>query len=420
MTADLHQLAGSWTGLGATAGQQAWQPQLKLAQQAAEISEGVAHSLDTYAENSTRIVRAIIGVALELLEIYLICMALSAVSGYIADLVFATRAGLYISRLRDLFSALSSVIRSAAESLKQYGAFAAKLGEYTRVLLVDYVPDGIKEFPITLAATAVPAKLSGRDLRTGEAMLAMVPGIAQYGALNFVLGILEKENRLVRGFKSAIEGPAGPDGTLASMMRKLLHGDSSAGPAATQSAAGDSLPRDFRLTDPDPGPSLAEMLVRDDELPADVRDALAREFQVDREPAPPPSSSTTTDGTTSPAPAFTRKTDRELVYVFLKETLVNGLANILNGVESGNPHWLSDAAISAPLSGMRKVALERWFKATAYRGMPESATLDERMMSEMIVRTLAYALRNEARQAIQDAANGDPVVTQLTPYSPGA
>lgn len=389
MNQDLNGLTEYWSGEAATAHAVSWANHVSLAGQTADTADGVAQTLDEHAEKSTQTIRAIIGVALELLEMFLICAALSWISGFLSDLIFASRVGRFISRLSSLFSKLGDLMKSTAEAMKKWGTFAGKVGEYARLLLVDYVPDALKEYPINLAATVVPAKLGGRDVGTQDLLLSLVPAIAQYGALNFGMNILENETRLVGGLKRFIEGKD---------------------KEVVEPAAAPQLPL---LEFPRP---LAESLADDAALSPEVRGMLEREFNLSRttesrEPSPVPAEAAPpSEGT-----VFTPKTDRELAYVFLKEMLVNGLQNVLLGAEQGQPeHWLSDAAISAPLGGLRKVALERYLKPKAYQGKPAEATLDERILPEMIMRTLAYALRNSVREAIEDAANGEPVTTQLT------
>ena len=428
---DMGRLSNRWSGDAATSQARSWATHVVLAAHVADGAESVARTLDEHVEKSTRIIKAILGVALELLEMYVICVALSWVTGYLSDLLFVSRVGEFIGRLYSLFSKLSELIKSTAEALAKWGSLPGKMGEYSRVLLTEYVPDGLKEYPINLAATVVPAKLGGRDLKLQDLLLSMIPGIAQYGALNFGVEILEKESRLVGRIKNAIEGKgkeiAEPE------VSRLSSSDLSRSPVASLAEGNvgrefrptvenpgipeHSLPEQYRLTVPESQRSLAELLVEDAALPVEVRRALEREFQIARAKESRASSVVSTGlAPTSKGTAFTPKTNRELAYAFMKEMLVNGTNGALTGAENGQPdHFLTNAAISAPLSGLRKVALERYFKpAVAYHNMPTEATLVERILPEAIVRTMAYALRNSARDAIEDAANGDHVTTQLT------
>jgi hypothetical protein len=458
LSQDMSRLGNHWSGDAATSQARSWATHVALADHIADTAESMARSLDEHVEKSTRIIKTILGVALELLELYVICVALSWVTGYLSDLLFVSRVGEFIGRLCSLFSKLGELIKSTAEAMAKWGSLSGKIGEYSRVLLTEYVPDGLKEYPINLAATVVPAKLGGRDLKLQDLLLAMIPGIAQYGALNLGMEILEKESRLVARVKNAIEGkgngitdlegarpsssdlPSPPvvslaeDGAVSPATTGLrdrdfnLNRDTENGGnagresrSAVESAENPGapqwpLPEQYRLAVPKRQRSLAELLFEDVALPVDVRSALEREFHITRAEENRASSVISTGlDSTSKGEAFMPKTNRELAYAFMKETLVNGVNGALVGIENGQPdHFLTNAAISAPLSGLRKVALERYFKPMAYRGMPTEATLDQRIIPEAIVRTMAYALRNSAREAIEDAAKGDDVTTQLT------
>lgn len=452
MGKELGGLVGSWSGKAADAQAEAWAKQIALSDQIADGADGVAEVLDQHAEESTKIIRTIIGIALELLEMWLICAALSWITGYISDLIFLARAGRLIAELYTLFVRLGELIKATAEAMKQWGTFAGKVGEYARILLVEYVPDGIKEYPINLAAMAVPTKLSGRDLDVEALLLPLVPAVAQYGALNLGMEILENETKMVGGLKRFIEGkkekPAEPelpvpdagrplpeaiaeDPSLSAELRSLLERefDLDRGAQETSSVArADSrvsaesaerpdvahpLPAGYELPVPEFSRPLAQEMAEDLSLSPELRSLLEREFNLNAERNV--ARSEKGPGPVAEEVVFTPKTNRELLYSFLKESLVNGMQNILVGAENGQPdNWLSDAAISAPLSGLRKVALEKYFKLFAYQGKPSEAPLDQRIVPELIMRTLAYELRNTVREAVQDAANGDPVTTQLT------
>lgn len=446
MNRDLLGLTDSFSGYAADAHAEAWAKQMVLAGELADGADGIAKTLDEHAEESTRVIRTIVGIALELLEMWLLCVALSWITGFLSDLLFFSRAGRLVAELYQLFTRLGELIRTTTEAMKQWGTFAGKIGEYTRVLLVEYVPDGIKEYPINLAATAVPAKLSGRNLDLGSLLLPMIPAIVQYGALNLGMEILENETKAVGGLKRFITGkkeePAAPElpmpdagkplpeaiaesSSLSSELRSLLEREfnldgrpqqaaDAARPeprALSDSAGNHSLPAEYELPMPEFSRPFAEEMADDVALSPELRSLLEREFNLDGK------SETTVSETGSAAGevVFTPKTNRELLYAFLKETLVNGTQNVLLGVEQGqHGNWLSNAAIGAPLGGLRKVTLEKYLKPIAYQGKPSQAPLAQRIVPEMTMRTLAYALRNTVRDAARDAANGDPVTTQLT------
>ncbi|MFD2422173.1 WXG100 family type VII secretion target [Amycolatopsis pigmentata] len=447
---DLAGLGDSFSGRAADAHAEAWAKHMMLAGQVADGADGMAKTLDQHADESTRIIRTIIGIALELLEMWLLCVALSWITGFLSDLIFFSRAGRLIAELYKLFTRLGELIRTTTEAMKQWGTFAGKIGEYTRVLLVEYVPDGIKEYPINLAATAVPAKLSGRNLDVGSLLLPMIPAIVQYGALNLGMEILENETKVVGGLKRFIEGkkeePSAPElpmpdagkplpqaiaesPSLSSELRNLLErefphdrpaqqaGDAARAERGTSMESAERpetvhpLPAEYELPMPEFSRPLAEEMAEDVTLSPELRSLLEREFNLK---AQREKKGSETEPATEEV-VFTPKTNRELLYAFLKETLVNGTQNILLGAEQGqHDNWLSNAAIGAPLGGLRKVALEKYLKPAAYQGKPAEAPLGQRIVPEMTMRTLAYGLRNTVREAVEDAANGDPVTTQLT------
>ncbi|MEU9381526.1 WXG100 family type VII secretion target [Streptomyces sp. NPDC048279] len=162
--------SSSWSGADYDSFSSAWHEHAKLAEDTANSLQATANQVDDHADRTWEIVKEVIGIALEILEILAIGLLLSWLMAGIANLIWARIAPL-IERIVELLARFRAMLGDFAEWAKEVGSTAGKVGEKIGTMIGRGAEKFITELPdYTLAyakfylAEAITPALSGRDV----------------------------------------------------------------------------------------------------------------------------------------------------------------------------------------------------------------------------------------------------------------
>lgn len=408
-----------WSGPAAGARAGAWEEHRRLAESTAEGLSDTAKKLNGHATKADKIMRILVGIALEIFEQYVICLALSWVTAKLADVVFVTRVGALVTRLAQWWAEFRKLVISTFEGMKAWGSFAGKAGHYLGRIVADDVPVYVREYPVVLTATAGSQALGGRPINWGQVALWTVPAFAVDASLYRGIGILEDTTALGR-FKTFVESG---DALTTTGWRDAFRGEVPVPRPPT--AKVDDVPPVL----PEPVLSSGTTTAAPSRSPSEmsISEMLDEAFQLK-----PAQLNTLEDVVLMPlgqqadsvaevAPQVWRyvpKTTGEAVYESVREGLVNGLVVLATGAMMGvrdGGTLAVDSMVSAPLSVLRKYVFlkashgETW----AYRNMPQSAPPLLRDLSAQIQTAMSYGMRDSVRSALWDLNHGREIPTQL-------
>ncbi|MDX2709862.1 WXG100 family type VII secretion target [Streptomyces sp. PA03-6a] len=162
--------SSSWSGLDSQAFGSAWQQHANAAEDTAAILYASSQQIDQHAERSWKIVKEIIGIALEILEILAAGLALSWILAGIMDFIWVRLAPL-IEQILGLVARFRAMLARFAEAVAEAGRAVGQIGEKVGVLLgrgiekvVLELPDNARAFAGFYLAEAVPPAMSGRSV----------------------------------------------------------------------------------------------------------------------------------------------------------------------------------------------------------------------------------------------------------------
>ncbi|MER6537375.1 WXG100 family type VII secretion target [Streptomyces sp900105755] len=163
-----------WSGSDYEAFSSAWQEHAKLAEDTANSLQATANQVDDHADRTWAIVKEIIGIALEILEILAIGLLLSWLLAGIANLIWARVAPL-IERIVQLLERFRAMLGDFAEWAKEVGSTAGKVGEKIGTMIgrgtekvITDVPEYARAYVNFYLAEAITPALSGRDVSWAE------------------------------------------------------------------------------------------------------------------------------------------------------------------------------------------------------------------------------------------------------------
>ncbi|MFB7507501.1 hypothetical protein, partial [Streptomyces broussonetiae] len=299
-----------WQGPDADAYRQALNDQLHLLTHTANALEATGQQAQEHSQKAWIIVKEVMGIILEILEILAVGMLLSWLGGLALDWVLARVLPLMerileaLAKFRTYLADFTKFLRSVGSSFGPTGARIGEgLGKLTESLVIDTLPGQARAYPGFYVAVAVPKLLSGRpvDWKGNAWQLGLFFGFDT--ALGLAEGAL-KDSALGAGMKHLIKGSRPLD-------------DAAVAERETVSAAKDALEEPIPTAGPAQSSGLAE-------TPAAASDgggspvtgtALHEESAVDAQPhlydlpEPQPSTSQVIDAVHVPtSPAQTPET----------------------------------------------------------------------------------------------------------------
>ncbi|MFG2885497.1 WXG100 family type VII secretion target [Streptomyces sp. NPDC048297] len=166
--------SSSWSGADHEAFSAAWQEHAKLAEETAGNLQSTADRVDEHADHSWEIVKEVIGIALEILEILAVGLLLSWIFAGITNLLWARVAPL-IERIVQIMERYRALLADFAEWAKEVGSTAGRVGEKIGTMIGSGTEKVLSEIPeyalvyteFYLAEATAPA-LSGRPVAWAE------------------------------------------------------------------------------------------------------------------------------------------------------------------------------------------------------------------------------------------------------------
>ncbi|MFF4903048.1 hypothetical protein [Streptomyces sp. NPDC001068] len=161
----------AWVGPDADAYRQALDAQLNLLTHTADALEVTGAQAQGHAEKAWAIVKQVLGIVLEILEILAVGMLLSWLGGLALDWVLARVIPLMerileaLAKFRGYLAEFTEFLRSAGSTFGSTGARIGEgLGKLAESFFVDSLPAQIRAYPGFYLALAVPKLLSGRPV----------------------------------------------------------------------------------------------------------------------------------------------------------------------------------------------------------------------------------------------------------------
>ncbi|MEU0950284.1 hypothetical protein ABZ379_47790 [Streptomyces canus] len=174
---DLHtsvnETAGSvvWEGPDADAYRQELNGQLDLLTHTANVLESTGAATQEHADKAWTIVKQVIGIILEILEILAVGMLLSWLGGIGLDWVLARVLPLmerileFLAKLRSYLAEFTQFLRAVGGTFSPTGArIGEAVGKFTESLVIDTLPAQTRAYPGFYIALAVPKLLSGKPV----------------------------------------------------------------------------------------------------------------------------------------------------------------------------------------------------------------------------------------------------------------
>jgi uncharacterized protein YukE len=201
-----------WSGPAADAHSQLLQQHVRLAAGTADHLDQTAEHLDQHAGKAERIVRVIVGIALEILEVYLATLALSYVVGWLAQALFWVRAAWLIVRAVELCQQFRQLVASVVEAMRGLGSTAGKIGTYLGEILTDWLPAYVADTGSFYVGMMTPEFLSGKGLSNAGSTLvhSLLPFTCLDFAGYFGMHLLEQETQIGARVKNFIDGYGAP------------------------------------------------------------------------------------------------------------------------------------------------------------------------------------------------------------------
>ncbi|MFJ2478459.1 hypothetical protein ACIOWI_36995, partial [Streptomyces sp. NPDC087659] len=170
--------------------------------------QNMSEATQNHAQKSTVIVKEIIGIALEIIELLLAGVILTRLFSWIADLLWARITDL-MKEIADLLSKFRSLLAQFTEFLKSTGGVMGRVGgvvggQVEKILIV-YLPEYTRAFTGFYLASGVPQLMSGRpvDWKTNAWQVAV------FCAFDAGLNLLEDAIEITKigiNFKNFVTG----------------------------------------------------------------------------------------------------------------------------------------------------------------------------------------------------------------------
>ncbi|SEO88081.1 hypothetical protein SAMN05216267_105024 [Actinacidiphila rubida] len=286
-----------------------WQAHVRVADRLTSSMVLAAEHVDDHANHAWRIVREVIGIALEILEMLAAGLVLASLLAGVADLVWLRIAPL-VQRIIALISEFQNLLARFAETIRTIGAIAGEAGETAGKLLgrgivslIENAPANARGFTGFYVAEAVPKLMSGRpvDWRTNAWETAAFVGL-DIGH-NLVEEALEATRAGAR-FKAAVEGKADVPMSTDGAVSVHPEGDALAlpgGPVGTSSRLADPAEQGSRSASRLPGtgsrpasPATESEAAREEPIPRPTPEEVERILDPPRLDDPQPVSAAET------------------------------------------------------------------------------------------------------------------------------
>jgi hypothetical protein len=426
--------ASGWDGDAAEANQSMLHFHAALVESAANELETAGQTMDDHTSKAWEIVREIIGLILEILELLAAGAALTWLGGLLADLIWARMAPL-MQRILKLLTDFRTLLRQFTANMQRFGTVAGRIAEIAESVLVDYVPVYARAYPGFVIANAVPSLLSGRkfDWRTDAWQTAIFSGVDL--TVNLFSGAFERTAVGVAFKKQATER----------LGRLFGNGrDESAGSGQLLRTSSETAPV-LPALDLPPALDDEQLLELVDEriaarVSADspttaIAPARASETRDDAAVSLPSSPATVAQVEPVGPPAspvnppqmwksYTRMTQGEKMYDGMREgantaIAVVGMDAIVGAIDGDHKsvgEYFFDFLGSGIGAGVGQTAFDHFGKELVYRGQKEGALMVERYLSQYPASISAYSVYMVIKDALRHAIiNGTSVPTELNP-----
>ncbi|MGW0300140.1 hypothetical protein ACWDYK_26090 [Streptomyces anthocyanicus] len=211
VAAQAHQLREAQKQLEDAAGGAAWESRdadhynqavnshLELMAHTADVLQTTGQEAQSHADRTWAIVKQVIGIILEILEILAIGMALSWLGGLALDWLWARlvpcmeRILSALARFRSALAEFTNFLKVTGRRVGWLGEQVGEgLGKFTENLIIDLLPAQARAYPGFYVSLAVPQLLSGRpvDWKANAWQLAIFFGFDT--SLNVIEGVLER------------------------------------------------------------------------------------------------------------------------------------------------------------------------------------------------------------------------------------
>jgi len=182
--------SASWTGPAADTHADTWRQYTQVIDQAATNLEQAQQSLANHADNSWTIAREVVGLLLEIVEIFAAGLLLSWLFAGLSDVIWA-RAAPLMEDIVQLLNEYRAMMSNFADTMRSYGSVAGRIGDTVETLAVQYAPLYLRAYPGFYIAQAVPRLMSGQPFDWGAAAWQTAIFVGLDGSLNLVEDALE-------------------------------------------------------------------------------------------------------------------------------------------------------------------------------------------------------------------------------------
>ncbi|MGW7674450.1 hypothetical protein ACWGJX_46645 [Streptomyces sp. NPDC054775] len=161
---------GEWSGPSASEFSYSWYQHLILATQTAESLETTAAKVVDHANRAWKIVKEVIGIALEIIEILAVGLILTSLLAGVSDIIWARLAPL-IQRILQLLEEFSQMLTRFTDTMREIGSAAGHVGKKAGEIfgkgitsLVESAPANARSYVGFYIAEAAPKLMSGRTV----------------------------------------------------------------------------------------------------------------------------------------------------------------------------------------------------------------------------------------------------------------
>lgn len=303
-------MPSGWSGAAADSYDALLRRQEQVAMATADHLDLTATELAAHSDKAEDIVRTILGIALELLEVYIATLVLSAVAAWLAQALLLARSAWLVARAFELCRLFRQLVAEAVDVMRGLGTMAGEIAARIGEVITDWVPDYARETVSFGLGSEVPTAMSGQG--PGDVGAFLRDTLLPFEMLDFIgyfgLHLLEKYTVIGGRLKDFVAGP----GTGAG------HEIEVAEPIPTAAEAPQLPPLEF---EPWAEPVLRQMFGESDDM------TIAEELPHDR-------STATVDEVRTPTPPvaepdYVPDTAAEVVYGFLAEFSITGTANVV-------------------------------------------------------------------------------------------
>jgi hypothetical protein len=441
-----------WSGGAATAHAAVWRHHLELAEQTASSLDSVGRHLDAHAQKAWAIVKEVLGVVLEILELLAAGALLTWVTAGLSDLIWI-RAAPMMQRIMQLLGEFRTLVSEFVETMRGFGSLAGKVGETIETLAINYAPAYARAYLGYYITLGVPQLLSGRPVDWKNNSWQVATFALFDGTLNLIEDAIET-TAAGKSFKDFITGSPGRTGvadtgavdgelaTEADLANELRPEANEPHIQANQHRLQQvpQLPEVEKLESIDIEQVLGKSssdgsaltLPATESMPTSVAEAVEPASVASVPEATEQSGETAVAGDLAAEPSapvvwssFVPKTAREALYLALKEGFNTAIGNAallavieqVTGVRLSAKEWAVNLALSGLMAGTRQGLFHHlpMGEKFGYRNQPTNAPAVERWLASTPITWSYYAMYFTLKDAINNTIFELPTPTELDP-----